>query len=323
MLDDFPSQHGSERESKILECVRNGRAQYNFVKLRTEQNRNTIELLVFEDALKVDDVRVNVSATTQQQIADLLRCSLPTAKIYDLIWHQCEHRVNPHPRPITSTTKAMIEHSQDIDEDLAELGFPEGLKATVGKVWIIDNSLGFKHGKACNYGWHFDTGTTYKGINGNLTVSMLKNPKTGMFWYMIQPRSWHHSSSHVDYSQVCVLVSRQCWVNGEEKDLFDVFKDPTLASLVNHDGVLHILRQPNVPVLDPIVDLPVQPPPPMPEPEHEPETPIEPVTILPLPENPQPQVPVVAKSQEPTGIWALILWVIKMLTELFSKPKGS
>jgi hypothetical protein len=90
MLEDFPKVQGQEREDKILECVQNGRAKYNFTKINSEYNGNRAEFLVFEDALKIDGIRVNVTANTQQQVADLLRCILPTAKLYDLMWDQCK-----------------------------------------------------------------------------------------------------------------------------------------------------------------------------------------------------------------------------------------
>lgn len=331
MLEDFPSNHGSVRESKIIECVHTGRAKYSFVKITSEHNGHTAEFQVFEDALKVDGVRVNVTPVTQQQIADLLRCIMPTAKLYDLMWHHCAHKVSPFPRSITSTTQAMIDHSQDIDEELSEMGFPKGLKSTVGKTWILDNGFGAKPNKACNHGWHFPKGTSYKGIGGNANPSLLKSPETGMYWYMIQARGWHHGLSHVDYSQVCVLVSRQCWLDGEERDIHDILSDPELAELANHDGVLRYLRQPNVTELEPIVDLPV-PPPPLPAPtpvppEPEPEIPTLPSSerpetpeTLPTPPivNTEPELPVVDK---PSGIWALIMWVIKAVARIFARRK--
>jgi hypothetical protein len=149
----------------------------------------------------------------------------------------------------------MINHSQDIDKAIA--AFPEGLRSTLGKIWIIDNSLMYKTGKACNYGWHYGTTSHYKGIKGSVNASGMKDSK-GMHWYMIQSRGWHHDAKHVDYSQICILISRQCWVNGKEMDIIDVLQNPELAFLANHDGVLKVLRQPNVPILDPIVELPVQ-----------------------------------------------------------------
>lgn len=335
MLDDFPSTHGHIRDTKIIDCVHSGRAKYNFVRITSEYNGHKAEFQVFEDALKIDEVRINVTPIIQQQIADLLRCILPTAKLYDLMWHQCKNKILPKPRSITSTTQAMIEHSQEIDEELAELGFPKGLKSTVGKTWIIDNGFSKKPGKACNHGWHFTTGTKYKGIGGNANPSLLKNPDTGMYWYMIQARGWRHGTDHVDYSQVCVLVSRQCWVDGNEMDIHDVLSDPELAPLANHDGVLEYLRQPGVTELDPIVDLPVQPPPPPPPPpifdleEEFPTLPSSDFIYIQEPE-PEPEPEPIIHAPEPStivtkesgSIWTLIMSVIRVIISILSGRKS-
>jgi len=314
VLKDFPATHGNEREEKIIECVHTGRARYKFVNITSEYNGHTAEFQVFEDALKVDGVRVNVNAETQQKIADLLNCVLPTAKLYDIMWHSAKNRIVPHPQQITPTTEAMIDHSKRIDKDIKEIN---GLKSSVGKIWIIDNSLASKPEKACNYGWHFEDGTSFKGIKGNINVSKLKNPKTGLYWHMIQSRGWHHSPTHVDYSQICILVSRQCWVDGNEMDILDVFKDPELAPLAVHDGVLKVIRQPNVQELNPIVDLPVKQSKLIPIPEiipisYEPEPEIIPISYEPEPViiNPENTEPI---TKDNGGIWALIISIISLL----------
>lgn len=304
-----------EREVEMVDLVRtkSKRVSYQWVNL----DIGNIILQITTDALKIDGIRINVSAYAQQQMADLLNASLPTAKMCDLLWHYSDVKLNPSPQQISSSNESMIKHSNRVDKQIKSQK-PGKITSTVGKNWVIDNRLQNPRipNQACNYGWHFK-GSSF---NGNVNQSLLKNPDTKQYWRVIQPVSFYHNFRHSDYSQVCVLVSRQCWVNGEEKDLFDVLRDPTLAPLVNHDGILHVLRQPNVPVLDPIVELPIQP---LPEPE--PETPKEPVTILPIEVtvNPQPSEPIVAKVQEPVGIWALILWVIQMVIALFSKSKGS
>jgi hypothetical protein len=216
----------------------------------------------------------------------------------------------------------MIEHSQKIDSELNKIGSPEGLKATVGKTWIIDNGLVKHSGKACNHGWHFTKGTHYKGIGGNVNPSLLKDPDTGRYWYMIQARGFHHGPQHVDYSQVCVLVSRQCWVDGEEKDLHDVLRDPELAPLANHDGVLNVLRQPGVDEMLPIVDLPVQefwiedePMSEEPEPVSE-----EPVTVpVPAPIVPVPPPEPIIEYPAPSGIWVLIMKIVKAIISIFAR----
>lgn len=321
-LEDFPATNGYQRENKIIECVQTGRAKYNFVKIVSEHNGHTGEFQVFEDALKVDGIRVNVSAETQQKIADLLRCVLPTAKIYDLMWHLAKYRTTPHTQPITASTKAMIEHSQKIDKELSEMGAQDGLKSSVGKTWIIDNSLLTKPRVACNYGWHFENGTSFKGIGGNVNASMLKNPNTGNPWYMIQSRGWHHSPTHVDYSQICILVSRKCWVDGKEMDILDVFKDPELAPLAVHDGVLKITRQPNVPILEPLViqeSIP-EPLPSVPISVPIPSIPISLPSVWDDSHKLEQNLPVVAKPSS-GGILTLIMNIIQMVLSIFKRKR--
>ena len=256
-LSDFPGYNCPERENKILELIKNksNRVDYYWVPLTCGR----IKLQVFGDALKIDGVRINITARTKQKIADMLGATLPTARICDLIWHSADIRINPRPQSISSTTAAMINHSKGIDSCLKDSVHTEKLISTVGKYWIIDNKLSRPRipNQACNYGWHFE-GSSFQGIKGNCNQSLLKDPKTGIYWRLIQPASFHHNSSHTDYSQICILVSRQCWVNEKEMDILDVLKDPELSSLINHDGVLRVLRQPGVPEeMEPIVELPI------------------------------------------------------------------
>lgn len=293
MLDDFPATQGPAREAKILEYVRSKKVTFSLVTITSEYNGHKGEFQVFEDALKIDGVRVNVTADTQQQIADLLGCVLPTAKLYDLMWLECNHKIPPHPRPITSSTQAMIDHSKQIDEDLAKTN-AQGLKSTVGKTWIIHNSLASKPGKACNYGWHFE-GVTFKGIKGHLVESKLKNPNTNDYIRVIQPASLFHDPKHTDYSQVCVLVSRKCRVDEKEMDILDVLKDPELAILANHDGILKALRQPGTPQLEPIIEEV--------EPLEEPEIIID---------SPQELIPAIIK-EEPKGLVETIIGLFMTL----------
>lgn len=240
-----------ERENLIINCVKDGSAKYSFVKLNVNKSPK-IDLLVFSDALKIDDIRINVSAKGQQQIADLLNCILPTPKIYDLIWFNCEHKLNPSPQVISSSVKAMIDHSQRIDKFLAKIGNPDGLYFTVGKTWALENSLLKKKGMACNYGWNF-SGNSFQGIKGEVCASLMKDPKTGNYCRVIQGRGFRHDISHLDYSQICYLVSRKCFVNDQECDILAVLQNPDYAKYLNHDGVLKLTRQPGVEELKAIV----------------------------------------------------------------------
>jgi hypothetical protein len=192
---------------------------------------------VTADALKLEGVRFNVSARLQQRIADALGCLLLTAKLADLLWLQRGVTLLPSPQAITSSTKAMQQHSARVDA-LLQAGSPQGpIVQSVGKHWILDNDTLSHPGKACNYGWHFP-GTSLGGSKWGAAVTPPLR--------LIQDRGWFHDEKHIDYSQTACLVSRACLVDGVKRDLADVLRDPQLAPLVSHQGPLRLLRQPGV-----------------------------------------------------------------------------
>jgi len=264
----FPSNL-QEREQYILDQVQAGKYEIDWVPIKSMNDDDEVTLWVSADALKVEGTRVNVMAETQQKIADVLGAKLLTAKIADLIWLQADLILPPFPRAITSSTEAMIEHSGKIDNAIEALGgaAPGNLISTVGKHWLIDNKLAQKTvGTAMNYGWHF-FGQSYQGINGEAVASLEKDPKTGMYYRLIQGRGTAHDMHHVDYSQTAMFVLRACHVNGEAAWLDDVMVDEKYAKLVNVEGVMTVLRQPGVPEPEnPVCVLPEQiitvPPPP-------------------------------------------------------------
>lgn len=250
MLDDFPVSHGSEREDLILDIVKNqqDRLDFEWSSLKIQNEEHVGMFFVLSDALKIDGIRINLTAHTQQQIADSWGAMFLTAKLADLIWHNAQVRLEPRPRSITSSTEAMIKHSQDIDKQLENVDYEGKLLSTVGKYWIIDSKMAHssRPNQAINYGWHFK-GQSFQGISGGYNASLLKDPANGMYWKMIQTIGTHHSNSHVDYSQICRLVARDCVIDGQSMDLMEVLQDPDLSKLVSHTGVQPVLRQPGVP----------------------------------------------------------------------------
>lgn len=184
-----------------------------------------IKIWVLEDALRVNGVRVAVSAREAQEVADVLDALLTTPKVEDLIWMRAEVRLEPHPGDVVK--KKPIDHSREIDRDL---GDRVGLVATVGKSWVLSNRL--KDGTAANYGWH-GTGAKYP----SQTIPGIK------VW---QPLGFAHNPEHRDYSQTLRLMRRACEHNGRQADLRDILRDPELAPHLSHEGPLRILRQPGV-----------------------------------------------------------------------------
>lgn len=249
MALELPPDHGPERDEAILAYIRDGHYTADLLPVTSQYNGHTATFWVFQDALKIEGVRVNVSAWLQQTIADMLGCSLMTPKIADLAWMQRSCTLPPFTRPITSSTAAMIDNSAKIDAALAKLDpQPTGLIQTVGKHWLIDNDLAQKQGKAENYGWHF-TGSNYQGLTGEVNASLQKDPKTNQYVRLIQGRGWAHDINHVDYSQICVLMSQMVDLDGGSAELAQILTNPDLAGLASHQGKMLLLRQPGVPVV--------------------------------------------------------------------------
>lgn len=249
IIEDLPASHGSDREKAIFDAI--SHAEYSFSSIKSEYTdssgtKHVGEFYVFDDALRIEGVRVNVSAQLEQKIADSLSCMLMTAKIADMRFDQANTIIKPRPRRITSSTQAMIDHSEDIDDQLKGIDRP-GIVATVGKHWIIDNKLLRPRmpGMAINYGWHFK-GNSYQGIKGGLPVNYKNMPGVRM----IQTRGSHHTLLHQDYSQICALVDRNCMVDNKPMDLAEVVQDKTLSNLVSHEGKMKLWRQPGVPEPD-------------------------------------------------------------------------
>jgi len=239
----FP-ENIKDRESFIFDKVLAGQFEACWVELVYKLKEYSVTLQVMEDALKIDGVRVNVSAALQQKLADIFDASLITAQVADLMYVSAPRRINPAPRPISTTVSSMIAHSLKIDEQLKLLSVTKGLVSDPGKHWILDKKLDASMNRACNYGWHF-TGSSYQGIVGFPVASKI-NTISAKVVKVIQPNAVAHDSRHLDYSQTCQLVSQTCWVDGVQKRFSELLVDPILSFLVNHQGPLKCIRQPGV-----------------------------------------------------------------------------
>jgi len=241
-----------DREQYIEDQVLAGNFEASWVDLCYVVDNKTVRLRVMHDALRVDGVRVNVTANFQQKLADLFDASLLTPMIADLIFVNAIRKAEPRPQPISSTVSSMLKHNDAVQK---QIGTGKSLASTVGKHWVLDKQLETKKNSACNYGWHF-SGTTFQGIRGypasSSTVLSLKNIS------VIQPNATAHDPLHSDYSQICQLVAQQCWVDDQEMRFSALLKDLTLGHLVSHQGPLKIDRQPGtVPTVGQIVIFPV------------------------------------------------------------------
>lgn len=164
----------------------------------SDKDGNDLTFYIMRDALKIDGVRINVSATGAQQIADVLSALLPTALMTDLAWESA-FQIPPSPQQITATTKAMIDHSARVDALIGS--HDDELVADVGKYWILTNKLVQRPPGArlpagivsANYGWHFK-GENFQGLRGEMAVSLRER--------VIQGVGLAHDRWHTDYCLV-------------------------------------------------------------------------------------------------------------------------
>jgi len=257
MLDAMPENLFSPDYNRaVIERIQKGQYEVLWSQITSSYNGHQGTFRVFGDALKIDGVRIAGSAELQQTLADMLGCLLLTPKMLDLMFLQTATFLTPtaltqtlHDVQIMSTKTRMIYHSQLVDKKLAAAGNPAGVIVNVGKMWVLDNRLLDPHKvkpAAENYGWYFFGPDVYGG-NSEPNASMFIDPKTHAPYRVAQGPGWAHDIKHVDYSQVCCLASRNCFVDGKPMDLAAVLQDPELAGLVSHQGPLKLLRQPGVP----------------------------------------------------------------------------
>jgi hypothetical protein len=231
----------------VLAAVTAGNYELTWTPITATDAGHTIEFLFSARPLRVGGVFVNVSATLQQQLADLLGALLPTPKVMDLAWLGRAATILPFTMPIAATSAAMVTASSALDSRIEAAGNPQGPLA-LQKTWCIGNSLLAHPGKAMNYGFFCipnQPNNYYSGIGTEACVSFPLDPKRGR---VIQGQGWAHDPSHCDYSQACPLLHRSCKVDGVDSDLATVLQDKTLAPLLSHEGALQALRQPGVPL---------------------------------------------------------------------------
>lgn len=236
-LATLPLEPSSKREEAIVAAAAAGHfVTILWTAVRSKLGDNSAIFYIMADALRIgipgDCIRINVSHTGAQRIADILGFSLLTTKLSDLMHAQASKQILPCTQPpdeFMAYTNRMVSHSRLVD---SRIGWQQCSVSTVGKDWVLTNRLVGKPDKAANYGWHVPHGS-YVGPGG-LPV--------------LQPLGLAHNRYHVDYSQVLRMVNRWVCVNGKDMLLEDLLTDPELAPLASDEGTMKIVRHPGVPL---------------------------------------------------------------------------
>lgn len=225
--------------------------EFCFVPVRSGEGAKTLKIQVTHDAIKIRDTgfRQPATAAQMQRLADRLDCMLLTPLVVDLVWRQAKVRfdavVNVDGKIVAGLS--VEDYNDAVDECVSDSGGPVlELTACVGKYWVVCNALArdpkaLRYGKrtAANYGWFSSRAPrSRRGVTGGDI-----HP-----WQTIGTA---HNDEHVDPSQVVRLMHRKAELFEDgavrEVDLRDIAVDPVLVPLLNHDGILRVLRQPSVP----------------------------------------------------------------------------
>lgn len=171
-----------------------------------------------------DFLRIPMTASTAQRIAILTGCVLPTRKLVDAIYEQAEARLPPsfiEGGPTLSTRLDYAVHQGELEAHRARRGFDLGaLTAGDKKDIVLTNRLVDREDRVAIYGWHRDDGRP------------------------IQPLSTVHGRRYADYSHGVRLVDGTMLVDGAERRVTEVLRDPRLADLLSDEGPLEVVAYP-------------------------------------------------------------------------------
>lgn len=211
-----------QREAAVAVEVLRGNFPQHLRRLRAVRLQATIDgqiheciVQVWRDYLSVgsddDFLRIPLTPVPAMKIATQLGCTLPTPKLVDAIDAAADVRLEP--RPLTEARDSLatfVQHHQIIEAQFA--GKRYGLMSGIKKDVVITNQLLESPAKVAIYGW--------RKLDGK----------------PIQPLTTVHKSSYVDYSHGIRLVSRVVMLDGKERLIEDVLKDPKLYVLLSDEG---------------------------------------------------------------------------------------
>lgn len=170
-----------------------------------------------------DFFRMPMSAPLAQQVADIAKCSLPTAKMVNDIYFASELKLAPYPFSPSTYTITSVNvfwlSNQAIENQRS--GQPVGLLiGGIKKDVIISPQTRPPPDRVAIYGWHQLNGTP------------------------IQSVSLAHESTYEDYSHGIRLVEGVVLMDGAPYPIAEILGHATLHTLLSNEGVIANPRYP-------------------------------------------------------------------------------
>ncbi|HYE41385.1 MAG TPA: M15 family metallopeptidase [Ramlibacter sp.] len=245
---------GVERENRIFEQLRSGNVQPSLLVFHTVRasgkdksgTSHDFEYYVTPDVLSVgtesDAVRIPMDPVTAQRVADAFDCLLPTARMVEQIYQAAPTKLAFIPGNYAGTPRAHLQdasseylaHSRRIDAQLRRP--PTILTAGHKKEIVISNGYvktrrnresgeGKPAPMLAFYGAFTAAGVPIQAPRSN------GQPMRG--W-----PSFAHEPGFVDYSHGVRLVWPTMKVDGAERRVADILKDPVLCVLIAAEGTI-------------------------------------------------------------------------------------
>ena len=216
----------TERESALVQEILRGNVPdwwRDFKTISTEFHAESgetqrIAFRVSPDYLAIggneDFVRVPLTPSTAQHLADMLGCVLPTRMMVDAIYNSADVKLSPKPLIVDRESLAtFLQHNQLIERQME--GYQTGqLIAGIKKDIVVTNELVKRPGHVAIYGWH--------QIGGK----------------PIQPLTTVHVDRYVDYSHGIRLIDQWADVNGKPMRIEHILRDESICKLLSDEGPL-------------------------------------------------------------------------------------
>jgi len=168
-----------------------------------------------------DYIYIPMTPILAQRVANLVKCTLPTRKLVDLIYQNASVKLEPQPIPPTkamTTVPIFIAHNELVKTQLIPylVQHKKGeLTAGNKKDIVISNKIYTeKTPKVVIYGWH--------KLDGKA----------------IQPLYNKHTNTWADYSHGIRLIQNKIFVNGKKITIAKVLADPILNQLLSDEGAI-------------------------------------------------------------------------------------
>jgi hypothetical protein len=226
-LEETKTSTRAAREGAIHDAIAAGHVPslaraFTDVPLVHANHSGSVRVAVDYASIGTDDdfVRMPMSPCTAQRLADLFGFVLPTRRLADAIYRAA--RVKLAPRPLPPGPPMMSNdyyrrHNEVIERQLVA-GASRELVAGHKKDVVVTRRLVMQPDRVAIYGWHRAEGRP------------------------IQPLSLVHENSYADYSHGIRWILGTMIVDGQERAIIEVARDPVLCALVSDEGPLASLR---------------------------------------------------------------------------------